>query len=133
MIEQSGAQLWPFLTGRARAAGHRDIVVPGFLAGTALAGELVTIVGTGVTPDKASPDEAFVQQLTGPPAGLAATGALCAVFRRYRPRKSDFGLGGEEPLLDGSSRRFAVTEGFIVESPVEDCLSAGLTIIDMEA
>lgn len=107
---------WPFLTGRARSTGHRDIVLPAILSGTPFAGKLSSLVGSGQHSYAEMPGEAVICKLAGPGSGQWTAG-LYAVFRRYRPRAADFGVGGDEPLLDGSSRPIAMTEGLLIEGP----------------
>jgi hypothetical protein len=136
MTDQPEMRLWPFLTGRARNCGHRTVVVPRFLAGTALANDLAGHLGSGITATDEPPEWAFIQPLAAPLATATATAtatrSLYAVFWRYTPQKADFGLG-DGPLLDNGHRAIVVTEGLIVEVPTGSALLPTLTDADMRA
>jgi hypothetical protein len=107
--------LWPFLVGRTRTAGHREVVVPALLADTPFGRAIALAAGAEETPD----GHAVLREIRGP-----RSGPLCMVFRVFQPRQSDFDLGGDQPLLDGSGRPIVMSEGFFVERSARQCVAA---------
>lgn len=122
-------QVWPFLIGRARNVGQREVAVPRLLAGTPLAGTLGSIVGIGADGTGASrAGEAVLQEIGGP-----GRRRFYAVFRMSEARGSDFGLGGDDRLLDRNHRPILITEGFLVDGPARDRAAADFTVGDLDA
>lgn len=126
--DQAGVSAWPFLTGRARVTGHRQIVAPEGIGGP----DLASVIGSRVGPGEDDPDVVHLEQFRDGPQPLSA------IFRVYRPLKSDFGLEDDAApenasgLADNLGRRIVVTEGFIVKMAAAECERSGFTIEDLQ-
>jgi hypothetical protein len=116
-------QAWPFLIGRTRDHGQRVVVAPGFMTEPSD----VVALGDATGRSPASFDAAVVREVAGLSAGPAT-----AVFRSYLPRASQFGLGDEDMLLDGSGRPIKLTEGLVLRVPETQARKAVITPADLD-
>jgi hypothetical protein len=111
------------LVSRTRAAGHREVVIPDFMSGTSLEQVLSLVAGA----DETAAGHAVLREIRGPDLG-----PLSVVFRVFRPVQSDYGLGSDRPLLDGSSRPILAAEGLVIQRSARACEASGLTRADLE-
>jgi hypothetical protein len=116
-------QAWPFLIGRTRDHGHRVVVAPGFMTEPSD----VVALGDATGRSPGSSDAAVVREVAGLSAGPAT-----AVFRSYLPRASQFGLGDEDMLLDGSGRPIRLTEGLVLRVRETQARRADITPADLD-
>ena len=121
--DDAPCQAWPFLIGRTRDHGHRVVVAPGFMTEPSD----VVALGNATGRSPGSFDAAVVREIAGLSAGPAT-----AVFRSYLPRASQFGLGDEDALLDGSGRPIRLTEGLVLRVPETQARKAGITPADLD-
>ena len=77
--------------------------IPDFMAGTPLEQVLSLVAGA----DETAAEHAMLREIHGPNLG-----PISVVFRVFRPVQSDYSLGSNRPLLDGSSRPILAAEGW---------------------
>src|ERR1700730_13969924 len=97
---------WPFLVGLNNKLGYQTIVCPRFLSEAGL-GLLLAETAGG---DDSGPDSATRREILG-----STVGDISLVFRVIKAKARDYGLGGDEVLLDRSGRSIHLIEGFVVQ------------------
>ena len=119
----SDSQAWPFLIGRTRNHGHRIIVIPEFMTDPVDAAALRDATGIiAQTPD--APILREVQAL--------ALGPVSVVYRSFLPRGFQYGLDGDDLLIDDHGRPIRLTEGLILRQPETGVRELGITQADLD-
>jgi len=117
------SQAWPFLIGRTRNHGHRIIVIPEFMTDPVDAAALRDATGIiAQTPD--APILREVQAL--------ALGPVSVVYRSFLPRGCQYGLDGDDLLIDDHGRPIRLTEGLILRRPETGVRELGITQADLD-
>jgi hypothetical protein len=104
---------WPFLLARVRAKGYQLVVAPDFIVGDRDA--LVALRASPEHPGQLDADEAVFRHVE------SGTAQFCLVYRVFNATLREYGLGGDDLIVDSVDRPIDMYEGLVLRCDDGHC------------